>query len=190
MSVILLALAVLLGSVSQAGPLPVPTPIGAEPGFRPPAVTPRILSGLPVGGMTCQQVGGAEFRVHVELFARGRVVLLPAGIGVAAPRRAVDGFVTPLGCSYPLRTVDPTGVVRVKSGTRYTLGDVFGVWNQRLGRYTLLGFHSRRPVRAFVDGRRWSGDPRSIPLRPRSEIVVEIGRLVVPHADYLFPGEG
>ena len=47
--------------------------------------------------------------------------------------------------------------------------------------------HSRAVV-AFVDGRRWNGDPRAIPLRRHAQIELELGPLVPPHAAYLFPG--
>jgi hypothetical protein len=42
-------------------------------------------------------------------------------------------------------------------------------------------------VTAFVNGRRATGDPRRIALRPRDEIVLEVGGYVAPHRDYLFP---
>jgi hypothetical protein len=38
-----------------------------------------------------------------------------------------------------------------------------------------------------VNGRRFLGDPRSIPLRRHDEIVLEIGGYVPPHSSYLFP---
>lgn len=36
-----------------------------------------------------------RFGVYVELFAHGRVILLPAGIGVAPPRREVEAHRPP-----------------------------------------------------------------------------------------------
>jgi hypothetical protein len=188
MSLILLLLATLVGSPSGPAPhMPVPTPIGVTAGYLVSPSTIETRRGETLAGLTCRRDMVKRFPVHVELFVRGRALLLPPGIGIADPFREQDGFVTALGCSYPLRTIDPTGVIYVTAGTASTLADVFRVWRQPLTRHRLLGFRSRRPLRAFVDGRRWHGDPRRIPLRPRSEIVVELGRLVPPHSSYLFP---
>jgi hypothetical protein len=188
-AVLLLLLAALAGSPpSSAQEMPVPTPIGVTAGYDVPPATIAIRRGDPVGGFVCHMGGGHGFPVHVELFVHGRVLLLPAGIGIADPLRSADGFVTPLGCSYPFFTLDPTGVIHVTAGTASTLADVFRIWHQPLTRHRLLGFGSRRPLTAFVDGRRWHGDPGRIPLRSRAEIVVELGRLVAPHTSYLFPG--
>jgi hypothetical protein len=189
MSIVLLLLAALVGSPSSsARQIPVPTPIGVTAGYHVPPTTTATRRGDPVGGFVCRTGSGPGFPVHVELFVHGRVLLLPAGIGIAAPFREADGIVTPLGCSYPFFTIDPTGVIDVTAEMPSTLADVFRIWCQPLTRHRLLGFRSRRPLTAFVDGRRWRGDPRRIPLRPRSEIVVELGRLVAPHSFYLFPG--
>ena len=79
-----------------------------------------MLTGGPVGRLRC--VGGARFAVHVELFARREVAIVPPRIGIARS-----------GCSYPLRTTTPTGVVDVARAGRWTLGDLFRVWGQRLG---------------------------------------------------------
>ena len=76
--------------------------------------------------------------MHIELFARRRVVIVPPGIGVG-----------PRGCTYPLRTTAPTGVVHV-ARRGLTLGDLFRVWGRRLSPSALLSFRGR--VSVFVDG--------------------------------------
>jgi hypothetical protein len=95
---------------------PVATPIGAGPRYHPPAAPARVLHGRAVGSLRCG-ADGRRFGVHLEVFARGRVVIVPAGIGVAAPRARVGAFVRPRSCSYAVRTLDPTGVVEVRRGT-------------------------------------------------------------------------
>ena len=92
----------------------------------------------------------------------------------------------PRGCVYPIHTTAPTGVVRVGAHTA-TLGQLFRVWGQTLGPKQLLSFATRSGVRTFVNGRERRADPRSIPLTPRAEIVLEIGGYVPPHVSYLFP---
>jgi hypothetical protein len=101
--------------------------------------------------------------VHLELFANGRVVLIPARIGCW--------------------TSDPTGVVRYRKGA--TLGDFFRFWRQRLSPRKLLSFAG--PVSAFRNGRRVAGDPGAIALRNGDELVLEVGGYVPPHRFYLFP---
>jgi hypothetical protein len=166
---------------------PVPTPIGAGPRYHPPAAPKRVLRGRPVGPLRCE-AGGRRFGVHLELFARGRVVIVPAGIGVAAPRRRIGAFVRPGGCSYAARTLEPTGVVEVRRGPRLTLGDLFAVWGQPLSATRLAGFSTARaaPVRAYVAGRRWRGPPAGIPLRRHAQIVLELGRFIPPHRSFRF----
>jgi hypothetical protein len=177
--ILLVALAGLAG--------PIATPIGAGPRYHPPAAPARVLRGEPVGDLRCG-TGGARFGVHLEVFARGRVVIVPAGIGVAAPRARVGAFVRPRGCSYAVRTLDPTGVVEVHRGTSLTLGHLFAVWGQPLSATRLAGFSTRRadPVRAYVAGRRWRGPVGAISLRRHAQIVLELGRFIPPHRSFRF----
>ena len=156
------------GGGSKHEPAPVPTPIGRGPAFMPPPVGP-----LPPPTEKC--VPGesrGENRVHLELFARRRVVVIPENIGVR-PR-----------CRYPLRTLVPTGVVQVDGDGR-TLRDFFAVWRTPLSQHRLLSF--RGNVTAFVAGKRWTGDVGAIPLIDHAQIVVEVGGYIRPHGFYLFP---
>jgi hypothetical protein len=161
------ALAALVLAAPAAAAAPVPTPIGPTPPFHPPAQTHAVA------GLRCTSAVTARTPVHLELFAEKLVVVVPAGIGVAR------------GCSYPARTREPTGVIEVAAGRRLTLGDFFALWGLPLSRTRLASFSG--PVRAFVGGRAWPGDPRAVPLSPHAEIVVELGGYVPPHARYLFP---
>jgi hypothetical protein len=177
--ILLVALAGLAG--------PIATPIGVGPRYHPPAAPAQVLHGRPVGDLRCG-AGGARFGVHLEVFARGRVVIVPAGIGVAAPRARVGAFVRPRGCSYAVRTLDPTGVVEVRRGASLTLGRLFAVWGQPLSATRLAGFSTRRgdPVRAYVAGRRWHEPVGAIPLRRHAQIVLELGQFVPPHRSFRF----
>ena len=157
---------------------PIPTPIGVGPRFHPPAATVVVRRGEPIGRFRCRS-GGRRYGVHVEVFARGRVVIVPAGIGVSR------------GCSYAACTHEPTGVVEVRRGSQVTLGDFFRIWGQPLSTTRLVGFRTTgsAPVRAYVAGRRWRASLRSIPLRRHAEIVLELGPFIPPHRAFLFrPG--
>jgi hypothetical protein len=181
--------AALLGSVHPAPfTAPVPTPIGRGPGFEL-TTGARADSAAPIGRLRCSSAAGRWEDAHLEVFARGRVVIIPPGIGIARPRVQVGAAVRGGRCSYPVRTTDPTGVIRFRPGRGLTLGDVFAVWGQPLRRHRLCGFTSARPVRVYVAGRRIRGAAASLPLRRHEEIVVEIGPRVPPHIAYVFaPG--
>lgn len=152
-------LALLLGAYAP----PVPTPLGIGPRFH-----PRPASNC------LHAVSGQRARAHIELFAQGRVMLIPAGIGGTRH------------CA--LRTTAPTGVIEFVAHLRPTLGDFFAVWGQPLGRTRLGGFDGT--VRGYVAGRPWRGDVRQIPLVSRGQITLEVGGFVQPHAFFLFPTTG
>jgi hypothetical protein len=157
----------------DAAPPPVyPWPIGAAVGYHPTATNADVREGRSIGRLRCG-TGGPTLVVHVELFARRQVAIVPPGIGVG--RR----------CSYPLRTRTPTGVVEIRGRARYVLGDLFRVWGRRLSRSSLLGFAGR--VEVFVAGRRFWGEPQAVPLTNHAQIVIELDGHVAPHPSYRFP---
>jgi hypothetical protein len=183
----LLAAALLGGAVPAHGSSPVATPIGRGPAFELPTGA-RADRAASVAGLRCTGAAGRWEDAHVEVFARGRVLLLPPGIGVARPRRAVGAAIRGGRCAYPVGTHDPTGVVRYRPGRRLDLGALFAIWGQPLSGHRVCGFRSALPVRVYVGGRRVAGAPGSVPLRRHAEIVVEIGPYVPPHRSYLFAG--
>jgi hypothetical protein len=146
--------------VIGAFPYP-PTPIGIGPKFHPPAATHRA-------GVSCERT--KRYGVHLELFARNRVIIVPAGINHRC-----------------LRTRWPVGIVEVRG--RQTLGGFFRVWGQPLSPTRLVGFSTgpSRPVRAYVAGRRWNGKLGAIPLTRLANIVLELGRYIPPKKLFLFP---
>lgn len=156
-------------------------PIGTGPRFHPPAAGPVIGP--------CTRTLGPRAGVHVEVFASGRVLLLPAGIGVQAPRSLLDGRITRAGCYGTLVTLDPTGLVLVRPGAGLTLGTLFRSWGQPLSptRLTSFGAPAGSRVTVFVNGKRWPGSPASVPLTRHAEIVLEVGPAVPPHPSYAFP---
>lgn len=138
-----------------------PTPIGSGPKFHPPAHTRPA-------GVTCERT--RRYGVHLELFARNRVIIVPAGIRHRC-----------------MRTRWPVGIIEVRGS--HTLGDFFRVWGLPLSHTRLLGFRTTAadPVRIYVGGRRWLGPLRAVPLRRHANIVVELGRYIRPHPAFLFP---
>jgi len=180
-----LLMALVATGVAVAGTGPVPTPIGVGPRFHPAPTNHLVDHGLPVGRLNCTATGRERVGVHLELFARGRVVMVPAGIGIAPPLHRNGVYVVAGRCSYAARTREPTGVIEVDQTKATTLGDLFTIWGRPLTARRLLAFTAH--VRAYVNGRRRYGDPRSIPLRRHAEIVLEVGPVIPPHAAYRFP---
>jgi hypothetical protein len=156
-------------------------PIGRGPLFHAPA------RGRIVGA--CQHRLGPRYGVHLEVFGSDRVVIVPAGIGTRPPRRYSAGRIFAAGCFGALVTREPTGLVLVRNGHTYSVGDLFRAWGQPLSAHRVAGFHvpRRQQVRVYVDGRRWPGAPGSVPLRRHAEIVLEVGPFVPPHRFYTFP---
>jgi len=151
----------------------VPTPIGVGPRYHPPAAA----HGLCVTGA----LHGAP-RVHVELFANRRVVIVPAAVGLREARLRF-GRVVAAGCHARTWTTDPSGVVAFEPGA--TLADLFAVWAQPFGPARLVSF--RGDVRLYRNGVLRRGDPRGLRLRDRDELVLELRGYVPPHRSYLFP---
>ena len=161
-----------LAALAAAAAL-LPVPIGAGPRFHP---APAVHGPCRPGPLD------AGSRVHLELFAAGRVIAVPAGVGLRGARfrygRAVDAR-----CRAGLWTTDPSGVVWFQGGRR--LGDLFRVWGRALGPRRLLSF--RGAVRLYRDGDRVGVDPRALRLRDGDELVLEVGPYVPPHRTYSFP---
>jgi hypothetical protein len=156
-------------------------PIGRGPHFQPPVRGPAL-------GACTRRLGPRE-GVHIEVFAANRVVLIPAGIGARSPLQLSAGRITGARCYGELVTLDPTGVVLVRAGTQAVLADLFRSWGEPLSGRRLASF-SASPgdsVAVFVDGRPWRGPPAAVPLLRHSEIVLEVGPHVPPHAAYTFP---
>jgi hypothetical protein len=141
----------------------VPTPIGEGPQYHP---EPGMHA--PCAG----PVASPSVRVHLELFANRRVIIVPPRVGVRSAR-----------CRARLWTVDPTGIVHFERPAR--LGELFRVWGRVLNTRRLLSF--RGDVRLYVNGVRRRVDPRTLALRDHDEIVLEVGPFIPPHGSYLFP---
>ncbi len=172
-------------SLVRLSPDQQPVRTGRGRQFRLPAVSAPVGRRAPIAGLRCRRAHTGHFGVHVELYAHRLVVPVPSGIGIAPPQRRRGVYVLGGGCSYALRTYEPTGVVVVDVGRAVSLGTLFAVWGQPLSRSRLAGFQGR--VVAFVDGHRWRRGLTAIPLRRHAEVVLEVAGGVLPHPTYLFP---
>lgn len=166
---------------------PTPIPAGHGPAFHPAARGAAVAHARPIGRLRCSMHAGIRALAHVELFAAGRVVPVPPGIGIAPPLARRGAYVLRGRCSYPIRTTEPTGLLELRRRMRLTLADLFAIWGQPLSPTRLASFGAS--VRAYLGGRRWRRDPRALPLAPGAVVVLEVGPYVPPHATYRFPSE-
>jgi hypothetical protein len=159
-------------------------PIGRGPRFQSAATGPVIGP--------CRREPGRRLKVHLELFAQNRVVLVPSGIGVRGPVRRSAGRIVAARCFGRLVTVDPTGVVLVArgvTGAPPTLAALFRSWGEPLSAHRLAGYRApaHGDVRVYLNGRRRFGPPGGLALRAHAEVVLEVGPVVEPHRRYAFP---
>lgn len=139
--------------------------------------------GKVIDGIQCQPLRQFAYRlyVHLQVYVDGRSRALPGGIGLVDPRPVADKkglLFTPQACYYWLHTRAADGLVQVESpkDRGYTLGDFFKVWDQALSRERVAADRGR--VTAIVDGKRWTGNLGSIPLREHESIELAVGRPV------------
>jgi hypothetical protein len=104
---------------------------------------------------------------HLDIFVNGKKVTVPSQIGI------YDGqFLT------ELHTHDASGVMHVESPTKrnFDLAQFFGVWGVRLTPSCVGGYCKElTPWRMYVDGKPYTGDPRTLVLKAHQEIAIVIG---------------
>lgn len=126
---------------------------------------------LPIDGIRCDTMEGAVEHIHshLQIFNRGRSVEVPAQIGIMPIA----------GCLYWVHTHANDGIIHIEAPAirAFTLGQFFDIWGQSLSRSQAGPVRAPRgrSLRFTVNGHTWSGDPRSIPLRDREEIVIQNG---------------
>lgn len=163
-------------SKAYIGPNGLPMETGA---FLAPATTTRL--GAIVRGIQCEPLAQLAYTsyAHLQVYVDGHSRALPGGIGIVDenPVPTQHGlFYGALTCMYWLHTRAADGLVEVQSpiARRYTLGDLFAVWNQPLSKRRVAGARGR--VTATVNGRRWSASPTLIPLDEHESIQLAVGR--------------
>lgn len=127
------------------------------------------------------------------MFVNGAPRALPAGIGIpgSTSQLSSQGPIAAGGqCIYWLHTHTSDGVIHVESPKVriYTLGNLFDEWHQPLSA-SQVGSATGK-ITAFVNGKPWNTDLRSIPLLPHAVIQLSVGTPVVPFQTVSFAGTG
>jgi hypothetical protein len=152
-------------------------PLEAGPVLAPASST---TPGATVDGIQCAPVEQLAYHIHshLQVYVDGQPRALPGAIGINGPvaQQTPEGpFYGASQCIYWLHTHTNDGVIHVESPTKrvYTLGNFFDEWRQPLSRTQVAGEHGS--VAAFVNGKPWTKDPRTIPLVPHAAIQLNVG---------------
>lgn len=146
--------------------------------------------GQPVDGINCLSEEGQALHIHshVALFDNGKQLQIPRFIGYAPNPSSPS-----TACLYWIHTHDTSGIIHVETpqvqppsgGAHYTLGMLFDIWGQPLTSDGVAGL--KGPVTAYVNGAKYDGDLRAIPLMSHQQITLEVGTPLVPPPNYTFP---
>lgn len=167
-------------------------PAAAKPGAAAPttasgtqaAGTQNVVGGPPWGAprdasaavaaaglsMLDQEGTALHIHAHLDVFANGAPVTVPAELGIDEARQKIS----------PLHSHDTSGVIHIESPDKsatFTLGEFFAEWQvslsaDHIGGLTVDGTHQ---LKAYVDGKLYTGDPAAIPLTAHEEIAVVYG---------------
>ncbi len=177
-------------SGSTVAPITI-APSAAAPEPYPAPSNPMVLAKK--AGLVPEDAEQLQYHVHAHLdvFINGTHIRIPAGLGIdiTNPRvhsGAVDGATGYGGivvacaqpCISPLHTHDITGVLHTESSTHKdnTLGQLFIEWNVKFDANCFATYcKPATSVAVYVNGKLFSGDPRTIPLANLTEIAVVVG---------------
>jgi hypothetical protein len=152
-----------------------------------PGVT-GAAAGATVDGISCSTSEQTAFHIHAHLaiYDGSSSQPVPAGIGIPGPQQVQNGFVDGGKCLYWLHTHDQTGIIHIESPVQraYTLGNFFHIWGRTLTP-TQVG-NAKGTVIAYVNGKRFTGDPATIRLTAHSVIQLDVNSQVAPRP-YTFP---
>ncbi|MCL4544989.1 MAG: hypothetical protein M1118_10405 [Chloroflexi bacterium] len=148
-----------------------------------------------VDGIACDTSEFGTFHVHSHLaiFVNGVSQTVPYGIGIKPPlsvQQTPDGpFVSGGSCLFWLHTHAPDGVIHIESPVQrsFTLGEFFDIWGQPLSSTQVGSAHG--PVTVYVNGQRYPGDPRSVPLSAHTVVQLDVAKDVPPQPYSFPPGE-
>jgi hypothetical protein len=138
-------------------------------------------AGLPMLGQEGQVL---HIHSHLDVFVDGKVVTVPALIGIDEARQQIS----------PLHTHDTSGVVHIESPVKadFTLGEFMTEWNVPLTKDTIGTFKAGggKELHVYVNGKEQTGDPAAIKLAAHAEIAIVYGapsqKVAVP-ASYKWP---
>jgi hypothetical protein len=156
------------------------------------ATTAGQHTGEEVNGIKSNDHEQVLFHIHAHLaiYVNGKQKLIPYGVGIVPPyqlQQTQDGpFVAGGSAFYWLHTHDETGVIHMEAPVqrKFTLGDFFAEWKQPLSANQVGP--DKGKVTAFLNNKRYTGNPANIPLTAHALIQLDVGK-VVPFQPFSFP---
>jgi hypothetical protein len=126
---------------------------------------PQVLA---ISGVECHSREVTTYHVHshLDVFVDGQKREVPANLGILS------------SCLFWLHTHDPDGIIHVEapSQRQFTLGQLIDIWNQtHTDSKAFFASVSGKPVTAYVDGTKFEGNYRDIPLESRKQVVIAYG---------------
>ena len=181
-------------------PAPPAGPLGFE-GIPIPKAPPLVSSattakGGAVDGISClgREQLALHIHTHLSIFVNGAQRQVPYGIGIAPPRQVQNSPSGPVvasgSCFYWLHTHTSDGIIHIESPVvrTYTLGDFFDIWGQPLGPDQVGP--AKGKVTALYNGKRYTANPRDIPLGNHVQIQLEVGTPLIAPQKINFAGTG
>jgi hypothetical protein len=122
---------------------------------------------MAISGIECNRSEQLNYHIHsgLDVFVNGVQQQVPSNIGILSSP----------SCLYWLHTHSANGIIHIEAPeTReFMLGQFIDIWEQTLTNSTaFFDSVSDMPVTAYVDGQRFEGDYRTIPLESLREIVL------------------
>lgn len=111
---------------------------------------------------------------HLDVFVNGKNAKVPNFIGIKLKKDGNLDFIT------ELHTHDSTGIIHLESpeAHSYSLGQFLGAWGVLLSKKCIGGLCGtiRQPLKLYVDGKRFLGNPVKLVLQEHQEIAVVYGK--------------
>jgi hypothetical protein len=189
-------------------PTPDPPPPNPPPEPIPPLAAPvAIDAGLAIGaahwpdgdtsgggqgqdvmGLSCgNMVESYHVHAHLSIILNGGALAIPSHIGIVDTSPTTD-------CFYSLHTHDRSGKIHVEAPEqrRFTLGQVFAIWGQPLGRDDVAGMPGL-PVRVYVVENgvayEYPGDLAALEISSHSDITIQIGTTIAAIPTFTWFGD-
>jgi hypothetical protein len=118
---------------------------------------------------------------HLDIYINGKHMVQPAGVGIYD-----NEFITELHThsasaeGLPGPATRATGVIHVEApgNQTYSLGQFFGVWGVYLSKKCIGGYcaTAAKPLKFYVNGKPFTGDPVRLPLKEHEEIAIVYGK--------------
>jgi hypothetical protein len=154
------------------------------------APAPTTRNGQTIDGISCRKLSNETVKYHVHVlvnvYVKGKLLRLPAGIGITEPRlleKYPTGKFYDVGlynCLYWLHTHVADGIIHVEAPAKkaFTLGEFFDIWNQPLTP-SQVG-PAKGAVVVFENGKRLVGNPQLTQLLAQGIIQIDVGKPEVP----------